>query len=307
MPASPSAIDMRLSRRISCLRPGRRRRSSARAAAGSSGFGWACEAPAVPALNGVIPKRSRWAGASIAGGFAVTQGPPSWARAAPGSATASAARLAVAQIAHLPLPIRPRLAKPAGGAPIRLDWGMRLLLAIGAVCVIGAGLLAFVLIDPLADESDPTVSRHLSGTACERLAGLAGQLAEADDSVDQFLLDLGQQAAGISKGRRALADLARGGRNRIRGRGFKRRFDDGSVEQVRHFAGYVRASMFGGTTVTRWIGERLRRDPPDSPDGRLGDEGIEFAQDLIAGRLELSEASGWLRSRLCRPAQAAGG
>lgn len=80
---------------------------------------------------------------------------------------------------------------------------MRLLLAIGAVGLIGAGVLAFVLIDPLADESDPTVSRHLSGTACERLAGLAGRLAEADDSVNQFLLDLGQQAAGISKGRRA--------------------------------------------------------------------------------------------------------
>jgi hypothetical protein len=97
---------------------------------------------------------------------------------------------------------------------------MRLLLAIGAVCLIGAGALAFVLIDPLADESDPTVSRHLSGTACERLAGLAGQLGKADDSVNQFLLDLGQQAAGISKGRRALADLARGGRNRIPGKGF---------------------------------------------------------------------------------------
>jgi hypothetical protein len=58
--------------------------------------------------------------------------------------------------------------------------------------------------------------------------------------------------------------------------------------------------MFGGTTVTRWIGERLRRDPPDSPDGRLGDEGIEFAQELIARRLALSDSSGWLRNRLYR-------
>jgi hypothetical protein len=58
--------------------------------------------------------------------------------------------------------------------------------------------------------------------------------------------------------------------------------------------------MFGGTFVTRWISEHLRHDPGDSPDGRLGDEGIEFAQDLIAGRLELSDASSWLRTRLCR-------
>ena len=189
---------------------------------------------------------------------------------------------------------------------MRLDWGVRVLLAIAAVCVIGAAVLAFVLIDPLADDSDLTVSRDLSGTACERLAGLAGQLAEADDSVNEFLLDLGQQAASISKGRRALADLARGGRNRIPGKGFKRRYDDGSIGQVRHFVGYVRASMFGGGNVTRWIGEHLRHDPANSPDGRLGDEGIEFAQDLIAGRLELAEASTWLSAHLCRPARPVG-
>jgi hypothetical protein len=58
--------------------------------------------------------------------------------------------------------------------------------------------------------------------------------------------------------------------------------------------------MFGGTNVTRWISEHLRHAAADSPDGRLGDEGIEFAQDLIAGRLELSEASAWLRTNLCR-------
>jgi hypothetical protein len=189
---------------------------------------------------------------------------------------------------------------------MRLDWVVKVLLVIGSVCLIGAAVFAFVLFEPLSDRSDPTVSRQLTGTACERLAGLAGQLAETDDSVNDFLLDLGQQAAGISKGRRALADLARGGRNRIPGRGFKRRFDDGSIGQVRHFAGYVRASMFGGGNVTRWIGEHLRSDPAGSPDGRLGDEGIEFAQDLIAGRLELSGASAWLRIHLCRPPKASG-
>ena len=177
---------------------------------------------------------------------------------------------------------------------------MKALVAVAVVALIGAGVLAYLVVDPFADDSDPTVSRHLTGTACERLAGLAGQLAETDDSVNQFLLDLGAQAGGIGKGRRALADLARGGRNRIPGTGFKHRFDDGSVGQVRHFVGYVRASMFGGTDVTRWISAHLRHDPPDSPDGRLGDEGIEFAQDLIAGRLELSEVSSWLRTRLCR-------
>lgn len=167
------------------------------------------------------------------------------------------------------------------------------------VLLLGLIVLGYVLVDPFADESDPTASRQGTGTACERLAGLAGYLAATDDGVNEFLLDLGQQAAGISKGRQALADLARGGRNRIPGKGFKRRFDDGSVGQVRHFVGYVRATMFGGANTTRWIGERLRHDPANSPDGRLGDEGIDFAQALIAGRLELSGASTWLQSRLC--------
>jgi hypothetical protein len=177
---------------------------------------------------------------------------------------------------------------------------MRAVLAIAAICVLGAAALAYFVLDPFGDDSDPTASLHLSGTACERLAGLAGYLAATDDSVNGFLLDLGQRAGGISQGRRALADLARGGRNRIPGKGFKQRFDDGSIGQVRHFVGYARASMFGGTNVTRWISENLRHDPPDSPDGRLGDEGIEFAQDLIAGRLKLSAASTWLRTHLCR-------
>jgi hypothetical protein len=61
--------------------------------------------------------------------------------------------------------------------------------------------------------------------------------------------------------------------------------------------------MFGGTSVTRWISEHLRHDAPGSADGRLGDQGIEFAQDLISGRLKLSSASAWLRNRLCRPPQ----
>ena len=177
---------------------------------------------------------------------------------------------------------------------------MKVVLAIAAVSVLGVAALAYFVLDPFGDDSEPTASLHLTGTACERLAGLAGYLADTDDNVNDFLLDLGQKGGGISKGRRALADLARGGRNRIPGKGFKQRYDDGSVGQVRHFVGYVRASMFGGASVTRWISENLRHDPPDSPDGRLGDEGIAFEQDLLAGRLELSDTSAWLRTNLCR-------
>jgi hypothetical protein len=178
---------------------------------------------------------------------------------------------------------------------------MKVLLALLGVLLVVGAVVAYFVIDPFADESDPTVNRHLTGTACERLAGLAGQLAETDDNVNSFLLDLGQQAAGIRAGRRGLADLARGGHNRIPGKGFKHPFDDGSRGQVRHFVGYVRAAMLGGSSVTRWIGENLRSDSANSPDGRLGDEGIAFTQELVQGKLELSGVSDWILANLCRP------
>ncbi|HSD24338.1 MAG TPA: hypothetical protein VLB79_08445 [Solirubrobacterales bacterium] len=198
---------------------------------------------------------------------------------------------------------------------------MKLLVAIALLAAAGA--IGYLLLDPFRDHSDPvagTVSdpvagagsdsvapageartEPLSGTACQRLAGLAANLAARDRTAERFLIDLGQQGAGIRPGRFALVDLARDGRNLILGRGFKSEFDDGTRGQVRHFVGVARASMFGGSVITRWISEHLRRDPAGSPDGRLADEGIEFAQAVLAGRLRLSGASGWIRERLCKP------
>ncbi|HEY6636359.1 MAG TPA: hypothetical protein VIZ61_01630 [Solirubrobacterales bacterium] len=191
---------------------------------------------------------------------------------------------------------------------------MKLFVAVAVV--LAAGALAYVVLDPVGDESGPaggagekpgSAAAHggrtqpLTGTACERLAGLAANLAVRDRTAEKFLTDLGQQAAGIRPGRLALVDLARDGRNIILGRGFKSEFDDGTRGQVRHFVGVARASMFGGPVLTRWISENLRRDPADSPDGRLADQGIDFAQALFAGRLQLRAASGWIRQRLCKP------
>jgi hypothetical protein len=182
---------------------------------------------------------------------------------------------------------------------------MRLLIALAIV--LAAGVFTYVVLDPFDGESDSsagarvTQTAPLSGTACQRLAGLAANLAARDRTAEQFLVDLGKDGAGIRPGGYALLDLARDGRNVIVGRGFKSEFDDGTRGQVRHFAGVARASMFGGAVVTRWISEQLRGDPADSPDGRLANEGIDFAQALLAGRLELSEASPWIRERLCKP------
>ncbi len=189
---------------------------------------------------------------------------------------------------------------------------MKLVLAI--VAVLAAGTLAYLLLDASDDGAGTmsgtgeTASRGrdagnepLSGTACRRLAGLAANLAARDRSAERFLIDLGQQGAGIRPGRLALVDLAHDGRNLILGRGFKAEFDDGTRGQVRHFVGVARASMFGGGALTRWISEHLRGDPADSPDGRLADEGIDFAESLLSGRLAVSEAADWIRERLCHP------
>ena len=180
---------------------------------------------------------------------------------------------------------------------------MKLLVVLAVV--LAAGAFAYVVLDPFGGESgspagaQATATEPLSGTACRRLAGLAANLAARDRTAERFLTDLGQQGAGIRPGRFALLDLARDGRNVLVGRGFKPEYDDGTRGQVRHFVGVARASMFGGSVVTRWISENLRRDPANSPDGRLADQGIDFAQALLAGRLQLSAASGWIRARLC--------
>ncbi|MGZ5313052.1 MAG: hypothetical protein ACXWEA_02470 [Solirubrobacterales bacterium] len=177
-----------------------------------------------------------------------------------------------------------------------MKWALALVLGV----VAAAAVLAYFVFDPFADDSDPSQSRGLSGTACQRLAGLAGQLAEEDTKPSAFLIALGRDAAGIRPGRRALADLARGGRNRIPGRGFQHRFDDGTRGQVRHFVGLSVATMYGGASPIRWISEHLRNDPAGTPDGRLGDEGIAFSTQLIRGELSPQEASGWVLSHLCR-------
>ena len=178
-------------------------------------------------------------------------------------------------------------------------------LLVASAVVLAAGVAAYLVLDPFGDDSGSPAgsgarTQPLTGTACQRLAGLAANLAVRDRTAERFLIDLGQQGAGIRPGRFALIDLARDGHNIILGRGFKTEFDDGTRGQVRHFVGVARASMFGGSALTRWISENLRRDPAGSPDGRLADEGIDFAQALLAGRLELSEASEWIRATLCK-------
>jgi hypothetical protein len=174
------------------------------------------------------------------------------------------------------------------------------LLALAAVAVVGAAILAYIAIDPFADESNPSAARGLTGTACQKLAELSGQLADEDDSPGAFLADLGREAAGIRQGSRGFTDLLRGGYNRIPGRGFRQRYDDGTQGQVRHFSGIAVATIYASGNPTRWISQHIRGDNKGSADDNLTEEGIAFATAVLKGRLALGQTGEWVRSHLCR-------
>ncbi len=175
-------------------------------------------------------------------------------------------------------------------------------LAVVALLAVGAG--AYWYLQPPGDEEEAIdlaeLSDEFKGSSCRRLAGVAAKLAERSPNRQEFLSSIGRQVAGIRPPPRAFGDLARGGRNRIPGKGFLLRFDDGSQGQARHFAGIVVAASFGGETATRLISIYGRNDPLRSPDGRLTEEGIAFSRQILSGELALAEAPPWLLDHLCR-------
>jgi hypothetical protein len=147
----------------------------------------------------------------------------------------------------------------------------------------------------------PLTRLEEDGTACERLAGLATALGGREPTPDGFLRALGLAAAGIRPPPRALADLARGGRDLIPGGGFREAYSDGTTGQVRHFAGLVVASTYGGAAATRLASVFLRRDPVRSADGRLSEQAFEFASLVSSGKLPLDQTGAWILENICRP------
>ena len=90
-----------------------------------------------------------------------------------------------------------------------------------------------------------------------------------------------------------------GGRSRLRGGGFRRDLRDHTAGQPRHFAGTARAVTVLGADRTAWLSEHVRRDAPDSPDGRLTALAIEFAVRLQDGSLATHAAGEWIRANVC--------
>jgi hypothetical protein len=93
--------------------------------------------------------------------------------------------------------------------------------------------------------------------------------------------------------------LLMGGRSRVRGGGFRPELRDHSSGQTRHFAGIARAVTVLGADRTRWVSVHVRRDAPDSPDGRLTELAIDFATGVLDGSLALDRTGDWIRERIC--------
>jgi len=151
--------------------------------------------------------------------------------------------------------------------------------------------------------ADP-VGERAAGNGCAALvalAALAAREAASEPGVRRFLGRLGSAGAGIRPGAVGLLDLARAGRNTLPGRGFRDELCDGTDGQVRHFCGIVVACGRFGKRLTRLISIHLRRDPADSPDGRLTDLAIEFVRLLQDRSLDVADAPDWLGRKLCAP------
>jgi hypothetical protein len=99
----------------------------------------------------------------------------------------------------------------------------------------------------------------IESDACARLTEMTERLAVADPSPRSLLTRLGREAAGIRAGPAGVVDLARGGRDVLRGRGFNRQFDDGTDGQVRHFVVLAVSTMVFGRRATRCASVKLPR------------------------------------------------
>ena len=157
------------------------------------------------------------------------------------------------------------------------------------------------------DPSSRSLRRARGATrddACRALAALAEREAHARPAPRELVRRLGLLGAGVRPGPLGLVDLARAGQDGLPGRGFRAELDDGTDGQVRHFCGIAACCVRFGGAPTRWVSIHLRRDPPETPDGRLTDLAIEFVRLLASGRLDVADAGRWLRRTLCDPGAA---
>ena len=54
-----------------------------------------------------------------------------------------------------------------------------------------------------------------------------------------------------------------------------------------------------GPRSTEWLSVHVRRDAPDSPDGRLTTLAVQFASALLGDTLATPDAGDWIREHVC--------
>jgi hypothetical protein len=137
------------------------------------------------------------------------------------------------------------------------------------------------------------------------MAGVADSIAaeHPDWPAHEFLVELAVRVSGIRRGPLSAIGLLLGGRPRLKGGGFRAELRDHTAGQTRHFVGIARAVTVLGANRTLWLSEHVRRDAPDSPDGRLTALAVEFAAAVLDGSLLTRNAGDWIRQHVC----AAGG
>ena len=137
--------------------------------------------------------------------------------------------------------------------------------------------------------------------ACARMARTADVIAAEHPawSAHEFLVELAVRVAGIRRGPLAGLGLFLGGRPRVKGGGFRTELEDRTAGQTRHFVGIARAVTILGPRRTEWLSVHLRRDAPESPDGRLTRLAVEFASGLLDSSLATRDAGEWIRTQVC--------
>lgn len=137
--------------------------------------------------------------------------------------------------------------------------------------------------------------------ACADLVAAAARIAARSGSSRTFLVDLGAEVGGVRRGPLWFVDAARGGRNRLRGRGFRPHVDDGTDGQARHFAGIAAVAARIGARPTRWFALHVLRDASDSADGRLTDHALDLVRLTRSGELGQGDVAEWIRTTICAP------
>lgn len=138
-----------------------------------------------------------------------------------------------------------------------------------------------------------------SSDACSELTERTAALAASAPAPRALIAALAKEAAGIRSAPVGVLDLARGGANRVRGRGFRRRYDDGTRGQARHFATGAGATLLLGGPVAHVFLRTLGGDEPGSADDRLTTRAIEWSRLLRRGELSVAEAGAWIRCEIC--------